>query len=138
MLFPAQSSVPTGGWLELDDVNKDVRYDKGRDVPGPITIAVALDRKVKEKDQRIALFGGSGFLTNAFVGNGGNNDLGVNTLNWLAQDENLITIQPRATVDSQLKLTQVGMNWLGWAFVVILPAIFLFTGGMIWLRRRKA
>jgi ABC-type uncharacterized transport system involved in gliding motility auxiliary subunit len=130
--------VAQSGWLETDDVNKDVRFDKGRDVPGPITIAVAQERKVKDKDQRVTVFGGSGFLTNAFVGNGGNIDLGVNTLNWLAQDENLITIQPRPTVDSQLKLTQNGVNLLGFAFLILVPAIFLFTGGTIWWRRRKA
>jgi len=130
--------VAQGGWLETDDVNKDVRFDKGRDVPGPITIAIAQERKVKDKDQRVTLFGGSGFLTNAFVGNGGNIDLGVNTLNWLAQDENLITIQPRPTVDSQLKLSQNGVNLLGFVFLILVPAIFLFTGGTIWWRRRKA
>jgi ABC-type uncharacterized transport system involved in gliding motility auxiliary subunit len=130
--------VAQSGWLEVDDINKDLRYDQGRDVPGPITIAVALERKVKDKDQRVTLVGGSGFLANAFVGNGGNVDLGVNTLNWLAQDENLITIQPRATVDSQLKLTQGGLNLLGFMFLVLVPAIFLFTGGMIWWRRRRA
>ena len=130
--------VAQSGWLETDDVNKDVRFDKGRDVPGPITIAIAQERKVKDKDQRVTLFGGSGFLTNAFVGNGGNIDLGVNTLNWLAQDENLITIQPRPTVDSQLKLTQNGVNLLGFVFLILVPAIFLFTGGTIWWRRRKA
>jgi ABC-type uncharacterized transport system involved in gliding motility auxiliary subunit len=130
--------VAQSGWLETDDINKDVRYDKGRDVPGPITIAVAVERKVKDKDQRVALIGGSGFLSNAFLGNGGNVDLGVNTLNWLAQDENLITIQPRATVDSQLKLTQRGVNLLGFTFLILVPAIFLFTGGTIWWRRRKA
>lgn len=130
--------VAQTGWLETGDLDKDVRYDKGRDVPGPITIAVALGRKVKDKDQRVALFGGSGFLTNAFVGNGGNIDLGVNTFNWLAQDENLITIQPRATPDSQLKLTQNGVNLLGVTFLVLVPAIFVFTGATIWWRRRKA
>jgi ABC-type uncharacterized transport system involved in gliding motility auxiliary subunit len=77
-------------------------------------------------------------LSNAFVGNGGNIDLGVNTLNWLAQDENLITIQPRATPDSQLKLTQNGVNVLGMTFLILVPAIFLFTGATIWWRRRKA
>ena len=29
-------------------------------------------------------------------------------LNWLAQDENLITVQPRARVDSELKLGRTG------------------------------
>jgi ABC-type uncharacterized transport system involved in gliding motility auxiliary subunit len=130
--------VAQTGWIEMSDPSKDVRYDKGRDVPGPVTIGEAMTRKVKEKDQRVVLFGGSGFLSNAFLGNGGNIDLGVNTLNWLAQDENLITIQPRATVDAQLKLTQTGVNALGFAFLILLPAIFLFTGGMIWFKRRKA
>jgi ABC-type uncharacterized transport system involved in gliding motility auxiliary subunit len=129
--------VAQSGWLETDNV-KEPRFDKGRDVPGPITIAVALERKVKDKDQRVTLIGGSGFLSNAFLGNGGNLDLGVNMLNWLAQDENLITIQPRPTVDSQLKLTQNGVNALGFTFLILLPAIFLFTGGTIWWRRRKA
>jgi ABC-type uncharacterized transport system involved in gliding motility auxiliary subunit len=77
--------VAQTGWLETGDLDKDVRFDKDRDVPGPITISVALSRKVKDKDQRVALFGGSGFLSNAFVGNGGNIDLGVNTFNWLAR-----------------------------------------------------
>jgi len=129
--------VAQSGWLEVDNV-KEPRFDKGRDVPGPITIAVAAERKVKDKDQRVALIGGSGFLSNAFLGNGGNLDFGVNTLNWLAQDENLITIQPRPTVDSQLKLTQTGVNALGFTFLILFPAIFLFTGGTIWWRRRKA
>ena len=130
--------VAQTGWLETGDLDKNLRFDKDRDVPGPITISVALSRKVKDKDQRVALFGGSGFLSNAFVGNGGNIDLGVNTFNWLAQDENLITIQPRATPDSQLKLTQNGVNILGGTFLILIPAIFLFTGAMIWWRRRKA
>lgn len=130
--------VAQTGWIEMSDPTKDVRYDKGRDVPGPVTIAEAMTRKVKEKDQRVVLFGGSGFLSNAFLGNGGNIDLGVNALNWLAQDENLITIQPRATIDAQLKLTQTGVNGLGFAFLILLPAIFLFAGGMIWVKRRKA
>src|SRR5262249_26005173 len=130
--------VAQTGWLEVDDINKEVRYDKGRDIPGPIVIAQALTRKVKDKDQRVALVGGSGFLSNAFLGNGGNLDLGVNMLNWLSQDENLITIQPRPTVDSQLKLTQNGVNLLGFTFLILVPAIFLFTGGMIWWQRRKA
>jgi len=130
--------VAQTGWLETGDPNKDVRFDKDRDVPGPITISVALSRKVKDKDQRVALFGGSGFLSNAFVGNGGNIDLGVNTFNWLAQDENLITIQPRATPARQLKLTETGVTILGVTFLILVPAIFLFTGVTIWWRRRKA
>ena len=59
-------------------------------------------------------------------------------LNWLAQDENLITVQPRASIDSQLRLSQFMVNILGLFFLITLPLLFLFAGGMIWLRRRRA
>ncbi len=58
-------------------------------------------------------------------------------LNWLAEDENLITIQPRARVDSELKLTQASLGAIAMGFLVVLPAAFLFAGGMIWWRRRR-
>ncbi len=129
--------VAQTGWLETDDISKAVRFDKDHDVPGPITIAVAMDRTVKDKSQRVVVVGGSGFLTNAAIGLLGNLDLGVNALNWLAQDENLITIQPRTGSDSQLKMNQTTVNMVGLIFLFMLPAAFLFTGGMIWWRRRR-
>jgi len=126
------------GWVETGSLDKAVRFDKDRDVPGPITVAVTLERKVKDKDQRVVVFGGTSFLANMYVGNVTNLDLGVNVLNWLAQDENLITVQPRPSVDSQLQLSQFMVNILGLFFLIILPAVLLFAGGMIWWRRRQA
>jgi ABC-type uncharacterized transport system involved in gliding motility auxiliary subunit len=130
--------VAQRGWVATGKLDKELRFDKQRDVPGPITVAVALERKVKDKDQRVAVFGGSSFLANMYIGNETNLDLGVNVMNWLAQDENLITVQPRSGVDSQLHLTQGAVNLIGVGFLLLLPAAFLFTGGMIWWRRRKA
>jgi len=130
--------VAQRGWVATGKLDKELRFDKQRDVPGPITVAVALERKVKDKDQRVAVFGGSSFLANMYIGNETNLDLGVNVMNWLAQDENLITVQPRSGPDSQLHLTQGAVNLIGVGFLLLLPAAFLFTGGMVWWRRRKA
>jgi ABC-type uncharacterized transport system involved in gliding motility auxiliary subunit len=130
--------VAQRGWVTTGKLDKELRFDKQRDVPGPITVAVALERKVKDKDQRVVVFGGSSFLANMYIGNETNLDLGVNVMNWLAQDENLITVQPRAGVDSQLHLTQGAVNLIGVGFLLLVPAAFLFTGGMVWWRRRKA
>ena len=130
--------VAQKGWVETGSLDKAVRFDKDKDVPGPITVAVTLERKVKDKDQRVVVFGGTSFLANMYVGNETNLDLGVNVLNWLAQDENLITVQPRASVDSQLKLSQFMVNILGLLFLITLPALLLLIGGMIWWRRRHA
>ncbi len=129
--------VAQRGWVETGDPEKDLRFDKDREVHGPVVVAVALERKVKDKDQRIVVVGTSQFLSNQFVGLLSNLDLGTNMFNWLSQDENLITVQPRPRVDSQLNLGRTGLALIGLGFL-LLPAAFLVTGGMVWWRRRKA
>ena len=42
-----------------------------------------------------SVFGDSDFVTNGYLGIPGNRDLFLNTVNWLAQQENLISIRPR-------------------------------------------
>jgi len=130
--------VAQTGWVESGDAEKNPTFDKDRDVRGPITIAMALERPRGDKTQRVVVVGGSNFLSNAFVGLLSNLDLGVNVLNWLSEDENLITIQPRARVDSELNLGRAGLTSIVIGFLLLLPAAFLVAGGMIWWRRRKA
>ena len=83
---------------KLDD---KITFDKGRDVPGPVNIAVALERNVNDRTQRVVVVGNGSFLANTFLGNGGNLDLGVNMINWLAGDDALIAIQPRPSPRQQ-------------------------------------
>ena len=64
-------------------------------------------------------------------------DLGINIVNWLAGDDNLITVQPRATLDSGLTLSRTSMMVIVYGFLVLLPLGFLVTGGVIWWRRRR-
>lgn len=129
--------VAARGWLETGKLDKSVAFNKGQDKPGPITIAVALSRKVENKTQRVAVIGNANFLANQYLGNAGNLDLGVNLVNWLAGDENLITLQPRVTRDSQLVLSQTEKLFIVIGFLFVLPLLFLAAGGYTWWRRRK-
>jgi ABC-type uncharacterized transport system involved in gliding motility auxiliary subunit len=130
--------VAQRGWVETGNLEKDLRFDKDREVHGPVVVAVTLERRINDKEQRVVVVGTSQFLSNQFVGLLSNLDLGTNMLNWLAQDESLITVQPRPRVDSQLNLGRTGLALIGLGFLLLLPAAFLFTGGMVWWRRRKA
>jgi ABC-type uncharacterized transport system involved in gliding motility auxiliary subunit len=130
--------VAQTGWIETGDLKGELRFDKDRDVKGPVPVFVALERKVKDRGQRVVVAGGSGFLTNQFVGLLNNVDLGTNILNWLSEDENLITIQPRPRVDSSLALTRTSLTLIVLLFLVLLPATLLAAGGTIWWRRRRA
>ncbi len=130
--------VAPRGWLELDKLDDKIAFDKGRDVPGPINIGVALERKIENRNQRVVVIGNGNFLANTFIGNGGNLDLGINIVNWLVGDDSLITIQPRPSIDSSLELGQGAQYLILFGFMIILPLAFIATGVYIWWRRRRA
>ncbi len=130
--------VAPRGWVEMGKLDGTIAFDKARDVPGPVNIAVALERNVNERAQRVVVVGNGHFISNQFLGNGGNVDLGVNLINWLAGDDALIAVQPRATVDGNLELDRGAQIAILFGFLIFLPLAFVSTGVLIWWRRRKS
>ena len=97
---------------------------------------MALQRRINNRDQRIVVVGNGAFLANSYAGNGGNVDLGVNMVNWLASEENLITLQPRAAKDSKLVLGKMELNIISIGFLLVLPLLLIGMGIFIWRKRR--
>ncbi|HET7570404.1 MAG TPA: DUF4350 domain-containing protein [Gammaproteobacteria bacterium] len=89
-------------------------------------------------DQRVVVIGDGDFLANAYLGNGGNLDLGLNIFNWLSGNDNFIDINVPPAPDKHLVLSQVGQSLLGAGFLIALPLLLLLYGGLIWFRRRRA
>ena len=129
--------VAPEGWVETGDLEGEVTFDQLYDVAGPISIAAALSRVVEDEEQRIVVVGSGHFIANAYLGNGGNLDFGINVINWLVGDDNLISIQPRATRDSQLALSETELTVMVAGFLIALPLILLLSGVFIWWQRRK-
>lgn len=125
------------GWVETGDLNDAINFDQADDVAGPISIAVALTRNIQDREQRIVVVGSGHFLANTYLGNGSNLDFGINLINWLTGDEELIVIQPRATLDSNLILSESDLTLIAIVFLVLLPLLFLVCGTVIWWRRRR-
>lgn len=135
-------SVAQNGWLERGKLDGKYNFDEKVDEPGPINIALALERKSEKVNQRIVIIGDGNFLSNQFITNASNNDLGLNIVNWLAGDDRLITIQPKPLKDANVVIGSKPMNilmaWLIFrGFQYILPFALLVTGILIWLKRRK-
>ncbi len=130
--------VAPQGWVETGKLDGTLSFDQNRDTPGPATIAISLERSVEDRNQRIVVVGNGGFLSNTYLGNGGNLDLGLNLFNWLAGDDTLITIPTKAAQDTSLNLSKNASAVIAIGFLIILPLAFVGIGIGTWWRRRKA
>jgi len=130
--------VAPRGWVSRNPPKGKPVFDKQHDIPGPAVIAMALQRRTNNREQRIVVVGNGAFLSNSFAGNGGNVDLGMNMVNWLAGEEHLITLQPRAAKDSNLVLSKSQLGIISGIFLLVLPLLLAGVGGYIWWKRRRA
>ena len=137
--------VSPNGWLESSQVmtNQKPSFDKSKDKAGPINIAVALQRVYGKKGQRVVVVGNGNFLSNTFITNGGNLDLGINMINWLSGDDNLISIQPMPLKDVNVTIPDNQMSFIiAWtvfhSFEYFIPIGFFALGILFWFKRRKA
>ncbi len=137
-------------WLESSPITGNVHYSELLDIGGPISIGMTMQRqtklkrnKVKEptpkhtKEQRIVVLGDGDFLSNTFLGNAGNLDLGLNIFNWLSHDEQFIAIPGRIKNDIILDLSPTQLSFLGMFFLLVIPALLILSGTLIWFRRRN-
>ena len=88
-------------------------------------------------NQRIAIVGDADFLSNRYLGNGSNLDIGINLLNWLSHDDQLIAISPRPAPDTRLELSSEKQISIALFFLLLLPLGLVVSGLRIWLKRRK-
>lgn len=133
------------GWLETEPIfnggeRQKVTFDNKKDKPGPITIALALERQYGKKGQRVVVVGNANFLSNTYITTFGNLDFGANIINWLAGDDNLITIQPMPLKDMNVTIPQGSVSALmvGYGTQYIIPAILMLLGIWLWWKRKKA
>ncbi|MBI4808670.1 MAG: GldG family protein [Nitrosomonadales bacterium] len=124
------------GWVSENGASK--RFDKNRDIPGPFELAVTLQRNVNDREQRIVVVGNGNFLANTYSGNGGNLDLGINMVNWLANEEQLIIVQPHAAKDGAITLSKRQLTVISAVFLILLPLALVAAGFWSWRRRRNA
>lgn len=135
-------------WQEKGDLSGSVSFDPRQgDVQGPLTLGVALRRKLptadtpaaqgKAHEQRVVVVGDGDFLANAYLGNQGNLDLGMRIFNWLSHDDSYIDIPARGAPDSHLNLSNGAQYGIGIFFLILLPLGLLVAGGLIWWRRRR-
>lgn len=132
-------------WEETGSLTSgQVSFSGKEDIRGPITIGINLTHDLDKpkgggavRQQRVIVTGDGDFLSNQYLGNVGNLDLGVNMVNWLSADEQLLDIPAKTAPDTHLQLTPVETSVIGFGFWLGVPLLLLAAGLAVWLRRRK-
>jgi len=121
---------------------KPPRFDPKTDKKGPISLAVAVSGEPRTtspagKKTRLVVFGDSDFADNQFFKQQANGDLFLNCINWLTEEEELISIRPKSPEFNPLQLTKNQAKTIFWLALIIYPAVVLITGVSIWWRRKR-
>ncbi|AFM25651.1 GldG family protein [Desulfomonile tiedjei] len=102
------------------------------------------DKKTEEETakkpvkSRIVVFGSSLVAANKFFKLQGNPDLFMNSVSWLAEDENLIAIRPKSTKATPIVLTS-SESWAVFAIpLLFVPLIWIVIGVVVFVYRKRA
>lgn len=152
----AQNLVETSeqSWAETDLALKEpVKFDEGgKDKKGPVSLGAVATLEVasgqpapspdptappeKKPEGRVVAYGDSDWASNGFLAFPGNQDLFVNSVAWLAQDVDLISIRPKEPDDQRLFLTKEQMQNVFVLSLLFIPGAFVILGILAWWRRR--
>ncbi|MCF6249929.1 MAG: Gldg family protein [Methylococcaceae bacterium] len=126
-------------WTETGEISGNIRFDvDSEEREGPLTIAYALTRDFSDKkQQRIVVIGDGDFLSNAFLGNVGNSELGFRIINWLTHDDQFIEIPVKIAPGKSLQLSKTSIAVIGLWFLFGLPLLLIITGFIIWRKRKR-
>jgi ABC-type uncharacterized transport system involved in gliding motility auxiliary subunit len=155
----AQPFIETSprSWAEADIksllTSGQVSFDAAKgDKQGPISIAAAVSASSStpppaepakpeeppppKPETRVAVIGDSDFAANGTLGIQGNRDLFMNTLGWLSQQENLISIRPKEPDDRRVTMTAAQQTNVAILSLFVIPLCIFGTGVYTWWRRR--
>ncbi len=125
-------------WGETDLANLEtgVSFDAETDLVGPVALVGAAENLVT--GSRLVVIGDGEFAANAFVSYYGNLDFIINSIDWAAQQENLINLTPKQTTDRILVIPNsltLGIVLLVTVFVI--PLLVIAAGIVSWIQRRR-
>ncbi len=104
---------------------------------GPVPLATVTTKGSGDNEVRVAVFGDSDFASNQVLHlMPGNYDIALNTIDWLAHEENKISIRPKQRESSHLFLTADQSMGMSFATLILLPLSLLGFGMVVWLSRR--
>src|ERR1051326_2554956 len=125
-------------WGETNLKSNEATFDEKADLKGPVSLAVVATKdQGPNKKSRLVVYGNSAFAANGAFGLQGNGNLFLNTVSWLAQDENFISIRPKSPDDRRITMTDAQGRLVSYVLVLLLPVGIIGAGIKVWAQRRR-
>ncbi|MBN2389062.1 MAG: GldG family protein [Anaerolineales bacterium] len=125
------------GETDMNSLNSgSVEFNANQDNPGPTTVVVVAENSVS--GARVIVFGDSDFASDLAFSDYGNRDIALNSVDWAAQQENIISLTSAEPIErSLLPISRNSLLLLGVAFICVVPLLIIVGGVASWLIRRS-
>ncbi len=118
---------------------KEIKFEPGKDLKGPLTVAVAGSQTgggEKKTEGRFVVTGTSLIAANSFLNFQSNRDFIMNSVDWLSAEEDLISIRPTPPESQHLNMNSEQMRRVLYLGVFGIPLIIVLAGVLVWWERR--
>ncbi len=111
-------------------------FDQATDFAGPLTLAASGENSTT--NGRLVVFGNSTFATDKGFDAYANGDIFTNSVDWSAQQANLINITPRTPISRTFNApSQLVFIIILLGSVIVIPGLVVAAGVSTWLARRR-
>lgn len=131
-------------WQESDQLEE--AFTPALDKAGPLQLAVLVNATAPNGQEdspidpnnptRMVVVGDADFGANRFYAYRSNSDMFLNSINWLAQDTQLISIRPKPVVFRLLVVNRNEWNVIRFSSWLLMPVGIAIVGAYVWWRRR--
>jgi len=138
-------STSGNGWATAyQPPGQPFQVDKNRDKKGPISLAVACERyqDVAEPGKnplqgRMVVIGDSDFISNQYIDMAGNLNLFLNSVDWLAGRQELVSVRPKVGDFRMIAITTNQAKAVLWLSIAVVPGLSLLFGVLAMINRRR-
>jgi ABC-type uncharacterized transport system involved in gliding motility auxiliary subunit len=126
----------------------EIQFDQGIDTLGPVPFSYVVleehsakldiknQQSLKRSDTRIIVFTDADFLTNVYINQYSNAQMGLNIVNWLAELDYQVFLSSKEVKVERLDLTSKQKRQV-MVILFFLPFFFVIAGLVVWLRTRS-
>ncbi len=145
VFFEILGLTTLNSWAETNP--NTIQFEPEQDVAGPLSVALAIEaisdlntqpfrQDGEYVETNMVVIGDTDFASNQYIANAKNGDLLVNSVNWLAEDYELISVRPKLRSFRELVLTSRERDLVRWTGWLLMPSLVGLAGIYMWWRRR--